>query len=65
MPIHPQKATVSYIFKNKADHNFTVYGERYRVMINNLGVDVDDLWLQQDDATCHTAKDTINLLKET
>ncbi len=27
-------------------------------------VDVDDLWFQQDGATCHTANATIDLLKE-
>ena len=28
-------------------------------------VDVDDLWFQQYDATCHTANETNNLLMET
>ncbi|GFV31440.1 hypothetical protein TNCV_3225691 [Trichonephila clavipes] len=27
--------------------------------------DVQELWLQQDGATCHTARDTIDLLKDT
>lgn len=60
-----------YFFKNEAGHNVTVNGERYRAMINDFfvpelkDVDVDDLWFQQDGATCHTANDTINLLKET
>ncbi|GFV51762.1 transposable element Tc3 transposase [Trichonephila clavipes] len=27
--------------------------------------DVQELWFQQDGATCHTARDTINLLKDT
>ena len=27
-------------------------------------IDADDIWLQQDGATCHTANETINLLKE-
>lgn len=25
---------------------------------------MDELWLKQDDATCHTADETIDLLKE-
>ncbi|CAF1040561.1 unnamed protein product [Didymodactylos carnosus] len=27
-------------------------------------IDADDIWFQQDGATCHTANATINLLKE-
>lgn len=27
-------------------------------------VDTDDMWFQQDDATCHTATETIKLLNE-
>ena len=60
-----------YFFKNEAGHNVTVNGERYRAMINDFfvpeldDVDVDDLWFQQDGATCHTANATIDLLKET
>ena len=60
-----------YFFKNESGHNVTVNEERYRAMINDFfvseseDVDVDDLWFQQDGATYHTAKETINLLKET
>jgi len=28
-------------------------------------VNVKEFWFQQDGATCHTARDTINLLQET
>ncbi|XP_018359883.1 PREDICTED: uncharacterized protein LOC108759083 [Trachymyrmex cornetzi] len=28
-------------------------------------IDVDDMWFQQDGATCHTARETIQLLHET
>ena len=47
-----------------------VHRELYRAMINDLfapeleDVHLDDLWFQQDDATCHTANETIKLLKE-
>lgn len=74
-PLHPEKLTVwcalcatgiigPYIFKNDA-------GDRYRAMISDYLVnqlnnyDVQELWFQQDGATCHTARATIELLKET
>ncbi|GFV48592.1 hypothetical protein TNCV_5068771 [Trichonephila clavipes] len=46
-----------------------VNGERYRAMITNFFIpelnnqDVQELWFQQDGATCHTARATIDLLK--
>ncbi|GFW10887.1 transposase [Trichonephila clavipes] len=57
-PLHPEKLTVwcalwaggiPYFFKNDENHNVTVNG----------------LWFQQDGATCHTARATIDLLKDT
>ncbi|GFV28643.1 integrase catalytic domain-containing protein [Trichonephila clavipes] len=60
-----------YFFKNDEGHNVTVNGDRYRVMITNFFIhelnnhDVQELWFQQDGATCHTARATIDLLKET
>ncbi|GFW60967.1 putative DD41D transposase [Trichonephila clavipes] len=48
-----------------------VNGDRYRAMITNFFIpelnnhDVQELWLQQDGATCHTAHATIDLLKDT
>ncbi|GFY15833.1 putative DD41D transposase [Trichonephila clavipes] len=61
----------SYFIKNDEDHNVTVNGDRYRAMITNIFIpesnnhDVQELWFQQDGATCHTARATINLLKDT
>ncbi|GFX94377.1 hypothetical protein TNCV_4294221 [Trichonephila clavipes] len=53
--------------QNDEGHNVTVNGDRYRAMIipelNNH--DVQELWFQQDGATCHTARATIDLLKDT
>ncbi|GFV48135.1 uncharacterized protein TNCV_3554141 [Trichonephila clavipes] len=52
-------------------HNVTVNGDRYRALITNFFIpelnnhDVQELWFQQDGATCHTARATINLLKDT
>ncbi|GFV84193.1 putative DD41D transposase [Trichonephila clavipes] len=60
-----------YFFKNDENHNVTVNGDRYRAMITNFFIpelnnhDVQELWFQQDGATCHTARATINLLKDT
>ncbi|GFW92292.1 transposable element Tc3 transposase [Trichonephila clavipes] len=60
-----------YFFKNDEGHNVTVNGDRYRAMITNFFIpelnshDVQELWFQQDQATCHTARATIDLLKDT
>ncbi|GFX68082.1 RNase H domain-containing protein [Trichonephila clavipes] len=60
-----------YFFKNDEGHNVTVNGDRYRALITNFFIpelnnhDVQELWFQQDGATCHTARATIDLLKET
>ncbi|GFX13332.1 putative DD41D transposase [Trichonephila clavipes] len=60
-----------YFFKNDEGHNVTVNGDRYRTMITNFFIpelsnhDVQELWFQQDGATCHTAHATIDLLKDT
>ncbi|GFW66418.1 uncharacterized protein TNCV_3433791 [Trichonephila clavipes] len=62
---------VESFFKNDEGHNVTVNGDRYRAMITNLFIpelnnhDVQELWFQQDGATCHTARAIINLLKDT
>ncbi|GFV94954.1 putative transposable element [Trichonephila clavipes] len=48
-----------------------INGDRYRAMITNFffpelnNHDVQELWFQQDGATCHTAHATIDLLKGT
>ncbi|GFT62438.1 transposable element Tc3 transposase [Trichonephila clavipes] len=60
-----------YFFKNDEGHNVTVNGDRYRAMITNFFIpelnnhDVLELWFLQDGATCHTARATIDLLKDT
>ncbi|GFV22243.1 DUF4817 domain-containing protein [Trichonephila clavipes] len=60
-----------YFFKIDEGHNVTVNGDRYSAMITNFFIlelnnhDVQELWLQQDGATCHTARATIDLLKDT
>ncbi|GFV85433.1 putative transposase [Trichonephila clavipes] len=80
-PLHPEKLTVwcalwaggiiGPYFKNDEGHNVTVNGDRYRAMITNFFIpelnnhDVQELWFQQDGATCHTGRATIDLLKDT
>ncbi|GFV74732.1 hypothetical protein TNCV_1039701 [Trichonephila clavipes] len=80
-PLHPEKLTVWFAlwaggiigpyFKTDEGHNVTVNGDRYRAMITNFFIpelnnhDVQELWFQQDGATCHTARATIDLLKDT
>ncbi|GFU19028.1 DUF4817 domain-containing protein [Trichonephila clavipes] len=76
-PLHTEKLTgalyrlVESFFKNDEGHNVTVNGDRYRAMITNFFIpelnnhDVQELWFQQDGATCHTARATIDLLKDT
>ncbi|GFS72828.1 putative transposable element [Trichonephila clavipes] len=60
-----------YFFKTDEGHNVTVNGDRYRAMITNFFIpelnnhDVQELWFQEDGATCHTARATIDLLKDT
>ncbi|GFW14655.1 putative transposable element [Trichonephila clavipes] len=62
---------VESFFKNDECHNVTVNGDWYRAIINNFFIpelnnhDVQELWFQQDGATCHTARATIDLLKDT
>ncbi|GFT88613.1 putative transposable element [Trichonephila clavipes] len=80
-PLHPEKLTVwcalwaggiiGPYFKNDEGHNVTVNGDRYRAIITNFLIpelnnpDVQELWFQQEGATCHTARATIDLLKYT
>ena len=59
-----------YCFKNAEGMRVTVNGARYSTMINEFllpkiqDIGVANLWFQQDDAACHTAGETIDLLKE-
>ncbi|GFV45529.1 uncharacterized protein TNCV_4855511 [Trichonephila clavipes] len=69
-PLHPEKLTFfcalwaggESFFKNDEGHNVTVNGDRYRAMITNFFIpelnnhDVQELWFQQDGATCRTAR---------
>ncbi|GFU43897.1 putative DD41D transposase [Trichonephila clavipes] len=74
-PLHPGKLTVwcaswaggiigPYFFKNDEGHNVTVNGTNFFIPELNHH-DVQELWFQQDGATCHTDRATIDLLKDT
>lgn len=58
-----------YFFFNDAGNAVTVNGDRYRRMLTEYfweeldDLDLDNMWFQQDGATCHTAGQTIDLLK--
>ena len=59
-----------YFFENEAWAAVSVNGLRHRIMIYEFlwseleDMDVDDVYLQQDGATCHTIGETIGLLRE-
>ena len=60
-----------YFFEDEGGATVTVNGDTYRTMKTNFlvptldGIDVDNVWFQQDGATCHTSHATINLLRKT
>lgn len=60
-----------YFFENEAGQAATVNGVRYRNTITQFflpkldDIDVAHMWFQQDDATCRTTNETIQLLHET
>ncbi|GFV95304.1 hypothetical protein TNCV_4586791 [Trichonephila clavipes] len=68
-----EQALLPHIFINTLINSMTARfnGDRYRAMITNFFIpewnnhDVQELWFQQDGATCHTARATIDLLKDT
>ena len=59
-----------YFFKNDFGQAATVIGVRYREMITDLlrpeieDMNLDNMWFQQDGATCLTANETMALLRE-
>ena len=58
-----------FFFENAEGRAVNIDGERYRDMITDFlwqeleDIDLDELWFQQDGATCHTAARSINLLR--
>lgn len=58
-----------YFFEDDEGTAVTVNGERYRAMLNNFlspqleVLGLEDMWLQQDDATAHTSRETMAILR--
>ena len=58
-----------YFFVDENDCHVTVNGNRYCAMWEDYfwseldGLDLSDMWFQQDGAACHTAGQTIDILK--
>ena len=56
-------------FKNEQGEAVTVNGDRYRAMLNEFlftkieEENIGNIWFQQDGATCHTAKATLDVLR--
>ena len=59
----------AYFFKDAANRKVIVNGERYREMIFTYflskiqELDLHDVWCQQNGATCHSARVTMELLR--
>lgn len=59
-----------YFYQTNRGVTTTVNSERYRAMITDFVMPIvrenglDDFWFQQDGATCHTALQTIDLLRQ-
>ena len=79
-PTHPKRIIVwcrfwsrgiigLFFFENEQGESVTVYGDRYRPMLNDFlftkieEVDIGKIWFQQDVATCHTAEATLDVLR--
>ena len=58
-----------FFFKNEQGEAVTVNGDRYRAMLNEFlftkieEENIANIWFQQDDATCYTAKATLDVLR--
>ena len=58
-----------FFFENEQGATVTVNGDRYRAMLDEFLFpkieedDMDEIWFQQDGATCHTANIIIDLLR--
>ena len=68
---HPKRVTVwcgfrprgiigLFFFENEQGKTVAVNGDRYRAIEEE---DIDNIWFQQDGATCHTAKATLDVLR--
>lgn len=59
-----------FFFEDDEGVTVTINGERYRHMLTNFlwpflqNIDMQNLWFQQDGATCHNSRETIEIVKE-
>ena len=58
-----------FFFENEQGEAATGNGDRYPAMLNEFlftkieGEDIDNIWFQQDGATCHTAEASFDILR--
>ena len=58
----------SFLFENEQGEAATVNGDCYRAMLSEFlfkkieEEDLENIWFQQDGATCHTAEATLDVL---
>ncbi|KAL1458663.1 hypothetical protein WDU94_008793, partial [Cyamophila willieti] len=68
--VYVGKVTGRYLFEDDVGTTVNVDDERYRAMVNEFllpqldELGLENMWFQQDDATAHTARATIHLLKQ-
>ena len=64
-----QKHNWAIFLQNEQEEAITVNGDRYRAILNEFlftkieEEDIDNIWFQQEGATCHTAKATLDVLR--
>ena len=65
----PRGIIATYFFENEQGEAVTVNGDHYRAMLNEVlftkieEEDIGNIWFQQDGATYHTAKATLDVLR--
>ena len=58
-----------FFFENEQGEAVTDNGDRYRAMLNEFlftkieEEDIDNIWFQQDGATCHTTETTLDAVR--
>lgn len=61
--------TGPYFFENNKGATLTLDSNRYPAMLTDIfmeeldGMDLNEMWFQQDGAICHTARETMTLLQ--
>ena len=69
MRILVQRHNRPFFFENEQGEAVTANGDCYRAMLNEFlftkieEEDIDNIWFQQDDATCHTAEAILDVLR--